>query len=171
MRIQLAAGIVAGGFAAAAPLSPVERALLLLCVFAVIGAEAANTALEAAVDLAQPERSEGARLAKDAAAGAVLALAAGSVAVLAAILEGSWDRLLAVRSALALPAAATLGVAITGAFLAGPIARPALPRQAVAALGAFGWGLLLTHASSLAAALVPGLLLALCWAAAPATRR
>lgn len=81
MRIHLVAGVLAGSFAALAPLAPAERALLLLCVALVVAAEAANTALEALVDLHGGPPSEPARRAKDASAGAVLVLAAASVLV------------------------------------------------------------------------------------------
>lgn len=171
LRIQVVAGILAGGFAAVAPLAPVERALLLFCVFAVIGAEAANTALEAAVDLHGGARSEGARLAKDAAAGGVLALAVGSVAVFAILVETRWEPLLVVWRLLALPGGAALGVAIAGALLLGPVARPGPLRWLVLALGAGAWVVLLAKAASLPGAVVPGLLLALCWAAAPGRAR
>lgn len=81
MRIHLVAGVLAGAFATVAPLSAAERALVVLCVALVIAAEAGNTALEALVDLHGGPPSEPARLAKDAAAGAVLVLAGASVAV------------------------------------------------------------------------------------------
>ena len=165
MRIQLVAGMLAGGFAAVAPLAPVERALIILCIFAVIGAEAANTALEAAVDLHGGAPSEGARLAKDAGAGAVLALAVASVAVFAVVVEGRWEALLAAPGALALPAGAALGVAVAGALLLGPGARPGLLRPLALTFGVGCWALLLGVAASRAGALVPGLLLALSWAA------
>jgi len=165
LRIHLVAGTLAGGFAAVAPLAPGERALLLLCVFAVIGAETVNTALEATVDLHGGAPSEGARLAKDAAAGGVLALATGSAVVLAVVVEGRWDALLAARRALALPAGAALGVAVAGALLLGPLGRPGPVRWLVLLLGAGAWCLLLAQAASLTSALVPGLLLALAGAA------
>jgi diacylglycerol kinase (ATP) len=161
MRIQLVAGVLASGFAAVAPLSPGERALLLACTFAVIGAEAANTALEAAVDLHGGAPSEGARLAKDAAAGAVLALAVGAVVVLAVVVEGRWDGLLAARHALGLPAGAALGLAAAGALLLGPLDRTGGWRWLVLLLGAGAWCALLLRAASLPSAVVPGLLLAL----------
>lgn len=171
LRIQLVAGMLAGGFAAVAPLTPVERALILLCTFAVLGAEAANTALEAAVDLHGRAPSEGARLAKDAAAGAVLALAIGSVAVFAVIVEGRWEGLVAARGALALPSGATIGTAAAGALLLGPVARPVAARWLVLAIGAGSWALLVSVAASTACALVPGLLLALGWVAGPPDER
>jgi diacylglycerol kinase (ATP) len=171
LRIQLVAGILAGGFAAVAPLAPVERALLLFCVFAVIGAEAANTALEAAVDLHGGAPSEGARLAKDAAAGGVLALAVGSVAVFAIIIETRWEPLLVVWKLLVLPGGAAAGVAIAGALLLGPVARPGPLRWLVLALGAGAWVVLLAKAASPPGAVVPGLLLALCWATYPPSSR
>jgi len=68
LRIHLALGVLAGALAARAPLAPAERAVLLVCIALVVAAEAANSALEAAVDLASPGRDERARAAKDAAA-------------------------------------------------------------------------------------------------------
>jgi diacylglycerol kinase len=110
LRIHLALGVLAGAFAANAPLEPVERALLVACIAAVIAAESMNSAIEAAVDLASPGWDERARVAKDSAAGAVLALAAGSVLVLAAI---------AGPRAAALLASGHLGLGGKGAILAG----------------------------------------------------
>ena len=71
------------------PLRPtlnLERLALLACVGAVLAAEAFNTAVEAAVDLATETFHEKARIAKDAAAGAVLVLSSISVLVLLAVL-------------------------------------------------------------------------------------
>ena len=80
-RIQL-------GFALAAALScwflrvdAGQAALVALCAASVLAAECANTALESVVDLVTPEYRELARRAKDCAAGAVLVLAVGSVAI------------------------------------------------------------------------------------------
>lgn len=96
MRIHLVAGVLACAFAASAPLAATERAAILLCAALVVAAEAANTALEALVDLHGGPPSEPGRIAKDAAAGAVLALAAASVLVLAVVLLGHrsdpWSR-------------------------------------------------------------------------------
>ena len=61
--------------------STVEWAVLLLTIALVMGAEAVNTAIERAVDLACPKQDEGAAVAKDAAAGAVLLCSVGAVAV------------------------------------------------------------------------------------------
>ena len=62
-------------------ISKIEWAVLVLCSFAVISAELLNTAIERAVDTATCEIRPDAKLAKDAAAGAVLVLAAASVLV------------------------------------------------------------------------------------------
>ena len=56
-----------------------EFLVVILFIVAVLSAECANTALEAAVDLASPERRELARIAKDCSAGAVLLLSIGSL--------------------------------------------------------------------------------------------
>ncbi|GIP51694.1 hypothetical protein J42TS3_07290 [Paenibacillus vini] len=58
-----------------------DLALLLLVISVVITAELLNTAIEAAVDLATPEWHRLAKIAKDAAAGAVLVAAAFAVLI------------------------------------------------------------------------------------------
>ena len=58
-----------------------EWAILTLCIFAVISAELVNTAIERTVDTATAEILPSAKLAKDAAAGAVLVLCIGAVLV------------------------------------------------------------------------------------------
>jgi diacylglycerol kinase len=104
MRVHVAAGLLACAFAAVAPLSAAERALLVALAAAVLAAEAANTAVEALVDLRAPGQDERARIAKDAAAGAVLALAAASLAVAATIVVERAQALWQARADLALPA-------------------------------------------------------------------
>ena len=64
-----------------APLAPVALACAL-----VLGLELVNTALEAVVDLASPELHPLAKVAKDAAAGAVLVASGGAVLVALAVL-------------------------------------------------------------------------------------
>lgn len=62
-----------------------EWGLLLLTVFVVLAMEAVNTAVEALVDLVSPEYHPLAKIAKDAAAGAMVFAVLGSLAVAAAI--------------------------------------------------------------------------------------
>lgn len=62
-------------------LTPVEWAVIVLTMGLVWTAEFANTALEAAVDLASPDLHPLAKVAKDVAAGAVLVTAGTAVAV------------------------------------------------------------------------------------------
>ncbi len=76
----LCAGLVLA-LAAVSSLTPLEWAVLLLVIGLVISLEILNTAVEAVVDLCSPEQSELARIAKDAAAGAVLVAAITAVAV------------------------------------------------------------------------------------------
>jgi diacylglycerol kinase len=164
LRIHLALGVLAGCFGAAAPLLPAERAILVLCVAAVIAAEAANSALEAAVDLACPRPDERARFAKDAAAGAVLALAVGSVLVLlvvagprAAALRG-WVAALGPAGAFRLAGGAAVG-ALAAGLLPAPGRRPPLVDVLLAALGAAGLAAVALAAESLAAWVVAWLCL------------
>ena len=84
-RVQCASGWAALGAAALAGLPRGADALLLALVGAVLGMEAMNSALEAAVDLASPGRHPLAGAAKDLAAGAVLAVALGALGAGAAV--------------------------------------------------------------------------------------
>lgn len=62
-----------------------EWAVLAVTIGSVFAAELVNTSLESLVDLVSPEYHERAKVAKDAAAGAVLATALAAVAVGACI--------------------------------------------------------------------------------------
>ena len=70
-------------------LSRGERAAVYIVIGLVIALEALNTAVEAVVDLVSPERTRFAGIAKDCAAGAVLAAAAAAAAVGIAVF---WDK-------------------------------------------------------------------------------
>lgn len=76
--VVLAAGVWLG-------IEPVEWAILGLTVFVILALEAVNSAIEAVVDLASPDYHELARIAKDAAAGAMLFAVIGALIVAAAI--------------------------------------------------------------------------------------
>lgn len=168
LRIHLALGVLAGTFVARAPLAPAERALLALCVATVVAAEALNSALEAAVDLASPDRDERARVAKDSAAGAVLALAAGSVLAFAAVAAPRLPELASMAGTLALP----VGGALVAALVAGVLparARPPALELALLAAGALGLGLVVRGAQSQIGTALAALCLAV--AAGGAARR
>lgn len=77
-RIEVVAGVVAVALALAlqAPLAPI-----VLCCTLVLSLEIVNTALEALTDLASPEVHSLAKVAKDAAAGAVLVASVGALLV------------------------------------------------------------------------------------------
>lgn len=175
LRIHLALGALAGAFAAAAPLAPAERALLALCVAAVIGAEAANSALEAAVDLASPAIDERARIAKDSAAGAVLALAAGSVLALLAVAAPRAEALLAWARALGpsglVLAAGALAAAAAAGLLPAPGRRHLAVDVAVGAAGALGVAAVAVRAESQVGTAVAALCLAVGAAGAARRRR
>lgn len=70
--------IVLGVFFA---ISVVEWCIVVVCFGLVLGGECFNSAMEAVVDLASPERHELARKAKDAAAGGVLLFSIASFVV------------------------------------------------------------------------------------------
>lgn len=81
LRVHLLIAALVVVLAVAMRFAPLELAVLSLTIGLVITAELINTAIEAAIDLAAPERHSLAQLGKDAAAGAVLCAAAVSVAV------------------------------------------------------------------------------------------
>ncbi len=87
-RIHLVIALVAVAIGAWLGLSGPEWAVLLLTIGLVLAAEAFNTALEAAVDLASPEWHALARIAKDVSAGGVLVLALAAVGVGVALFAG-----------------------------------------------------------------------------------
>lgn len=80
-QLEAAVAGVAIGLGLALGISGVEWALILVLIGLVLGLEMVNTAVEAAVDLACPERHPLAKKAKDAAAGAVVLAALVSVGV------------------------------------------------------------------------------------------
>ncbi len=166
LRIQLALGVVAGSFAAVAPLSSAERGLLVLCVALVLGAESLNSALEAVVDLASPGWDDRARVAKDASAGAVLAIAAGSVLALLAVTGPRLADLAAAAPGLLLPGAGALAAAAAALLLPAPSVRPRAADVALSALGFAGLGLVAWFAEDQAGSAAAAFCLAIStWAA------
>jgi diacylglycerol kinase (ATP) len=160
MRVHLVLGVLTAAFAAVAPLGGAERAILLLFVALVPAAEAANTAVEALVDLVSPEWSPGARVAKDAAAGAVLVLAAGSVVAFAAVAGPVLPEVWASRPALALPALCGTGAALAAATLVATRRRPIAADVAAVVLGFALLGVLAASGAALAGVLAAAALLA-----------
>ena len=81
LRIHIVAAVYVTGFSFFYELSKADYVLLMLTFSSVISAELINTAIEAAVDICSPEKNSLAKLAKDAAAGAVLVTAVFAVIV------------------------------------------------------------------------------------------
>jgi len=81
MRIHLCFAFYVVVFGAICALTPGEWTACLLCIGAVTALECLNTALETLCDKVHPERSSAIGLVKDAAAGAVLCMAAAAFAV------------------------------------------------------------------------------------------
>ncbi len=75
MRFHCVAAVIVIAAAIALSLPARDVALLLLVIALVISLELVNTAIEAVVDLAAPEWHRLGKIAKDAAAGAVLVAA------------------------------------------------------------------------------------------------
>jgi len=171
MRLHLSLGILASAAAALLPVSGAERALLLLAVALVLAGESANSALEAVVDIVSPAYSPKARVAKDAAAGAVLALAAGSAVLLLAVAvpalpaaRESWPSLLP-------GAAGALVASLAAGFLPAPGRRPAVADLAIFLFGGAGIAALAFSAEGAAGVLSAALLLAVAGGAAVRRRR
>lgn len=80
-QIHCIAAIAAAALGVAFGITRTEWALLVLTCALVLAAEGANTAIEAAVDLASPEFHPLAKIAKDVAAGTVLLTAIAAVMV------------------------------------------------------------------------------------------
>lgn len=81
IRIQTCAGVLAVVLGLAFQISAPEWCAVVICIGAVIGGEAFNTALEDVVDLASPDIHPLAKSAKDMAAGGVLIMALASAVV------------------------------------------------------------------------------------------
>ncbi|HQR31078.1 MAG TPA: diacylglycerol kinase family protein [Anaeromyxobacteraceae bacterium] len=117
MKIHVLAGtgVALAGAEAALPFA--ARMSLLFAIALVIGAEMANSSLEALVDLHTRELREEARRAKDAAAGAVLAVALGTVAVAVGVAVVHRDALEAALHRRGGHLVLVLGVVLLEAFL------------------------------------------------------
>lgn len=80
-RIQVAVAVSVGVVAGFSKITLTEWAILVSTVGAVFAAEICNTVVETVIDLVSPEYQRSAKVAKDAAAGAVLLLAMLSVVI------------------------------------------------------------------------------------------
>ena len=78
-KIEIVFGLVALILCWVLPVSSAELLIVVVFIALVLGAECANTALEALVDIVSPNYSELAKHAKDCSAGAVLLLSIGSL--------------------------------------------------------------------------------------------
>lgn len=90
MKIHWVSGLAVMLVGMALELTIATRASVLFCVFVVLCMEVLNTALEAFVDLHIKQYERQAMMAKDAAAAAVLILAAGAMIVFADVLFHRW---------------------------------------------------------------------------------
>lgn len=169
MRIHLGLGVLSGAAASLLPVTGGERALLLLAVALVVAGESANSALEAVVDLVSPAWNARARVAKDAAAGAVLALAGGSVVVLLAVVLPALPLLRARWAAMAPGVAGAVVASAAALLLPAPGRRPAVVDAALLVAGVVGLALAACFAAAAAGIAAAALLLAV--AAGGAVRR
>lgn len=147
MRIHVWAGVGLGVVGGELALPAAARLALLLCAMLVVAGEMLNAALESLVDLHTREFREEARRVKDAAAGAVLVLAAGSVLVALAVLAGGWREVVASWPRLREHAGTLVGVQALATVLLLPVRRP--PWSWALVVGAGAAGLLLVGLRSL----------------------
>jgi diacylglycerol kinase len=139
MKLHVLAGVGLGVFCGEVPLPPPAEVALLLCAALVLAAELGNSALESLVDLVTRELRLEARRAKDAAAGAVLVLAAGSAMVAAQVLGVNRAQLAA-----SLPRLLSCGpAAVTVLALTGWLLVPGRRARALDALAAISGAALL----------------------------
>jgi diacylglycerol kinase (ATP) len=171
MRIHLVSGILVALVASAVPLGDAEQSALALCVFLVLSAEVANSALEALVDILSRDWHERARMAKDASAGAVLALAAGSLVVLVMVILHDWPSIVAARASALRQAIWGLPLAGIAAALLTPFRRPLAVDVALGAVGAALLVVLATFTASGPFTVLAALLFAASLAAALRRRR
>jgi diacylglycerol kinase (ATP) len=171
MRIHLVSGILVALVASAVPLGVAEQIALALCVFLVLSAEVANSALEALVDILSRDWHERARVAKDASAGAVLALAAGSVVVLVMVLLHDWPAIAAARGVALRQAIWGLPLAGSAAVLLTPFRRPLAVDLSMGAAGVVLVAILATFSASGPFTALAALLFAASLAAALRRRR
>lgn len=83
--IELTALLLVAAAAAYFRVSAVEWSVLLMCIFGVLALEAVNTSVEAIIDLVSPHYHPLAKIAKDAAAGALVFAVLGSLCVAVAV--------------------------------------------------------------------------------------
>lgn len=89
-RIELLLGIIAAAVGFYIHLTGTEWAVLILTISAVLTLEMLNTALESVVDLASPDYHPLAKIAKDAAAGAVLLASVAAVIIGVILFLNHW---------------------------------------------------------------------------------
>jgi diacylglycerol kinase (ATP) len=171
MRLHLVATVLVAAFGSAVPLGLAEQLALLACVFLVVAAEVMNTAIEAAVDLATPERNERARVAKDTAAGAVLVLSVGAVAVFVVVLVRNWELVRSTWPEAGRVVALGACLAALSAFLVFPFRRPGRLDLLAALSGAAVLLLMALLSRSLVFTAVAALAFAVCAATAFAARQ
>jgi diacylglycerol kinase (ATP) len=138
MRVHLVAALLVGLAGGGLRLGVAEELALLLCAFLVVAAEVLNTGLEALVDLYTQEIDPKARVAKDAAAGMVLVLAAGALLVFTAVVARAWPQIAAEPGRIASFAALAVPLGAIGATLVAGVGG----RGVVAASAVLGGGLL-----------------------------
>jgi len=170
MRLHLVAAVLVAVFASAVPLGLAEQLALLASIFLVLSAEVLNTAIEAVVDITTGELNERARVAKDAAAGTVLLLAAGAAAVFAVVLTRNWDAMRAAWRDVGRVLALGLPLAASSALLVFRVRRPLRLDLFAGACGAAVLPLIALLSKSLVFTAVAALAFVVCAAAAFARR-
>jgi diacylglycerol kinase len=83
--IEITALVVVAAAAFYFRVNAIEWSVLLMCIFGVLALEAINTSVEAIIDLVSPHYHPLAKIAKDAAAGALVFAVLGSLCVAIAV--------------------------------------------------------------------------------------
>jgi len=170
MKVHVVCGILVSLVGSGMALGLAEQIALLACTVGVIAAESLNTAVETAIDLVVDRFDPRAGFAKDAAAGAVLILALGSVAVFATVLAAHWRAVMEQGPRVARQVAAGLPFAACGGALVARFPRRQPVNLALAVAGLGLWGLMATWTTSAAFTAMAALLFGLCIAVAQRRR-
>ena len=128
LRIHITAAVYVTAFSFFYELSGTDYVLLMLTFSSVIAAELINTAVEAVVDICSPEKSSLAKLAKDAAAGAVLVTAVFAV-VIGLIMFLDFDVIRSIMSYYAGNIPALIGLAVSAVLAVVFIVYPKKERK------------------------------------------
>lgn len=166
MKLHVVSAVLVGLVGSGIRLELAEKVTLIFCVLLVFFAEILNTALEALVDLHTQDFEENARKAKDAAAAAVLVLAAGTVVIFAALVVHNWSVIATSGPQIVRQALVGVPMALLTGALLREDQRAAWVDHLIFICAGVLWFILLTWSVSSVFSTLTGILVWLSWRAA-----